>query len=98
MQHELSNSKQQAAWASSMRRSNPAASMEDQSTIQQINLEEILKAARVAASMYSKEWIPRQISGDVASERPSQEMPNEEEHSQTSREEMDRADEPKKHQ
>ncbi|KAJ1155943.1 hypothetical protein NDU88_008668 [Pleurodeles waltl] len=72
--------------------------MEDQGTIHQIDLEEILKAARQVASMDSKEWILRQIKGEGAGEQPSQEVPNEEGHTETTKEEIDGADKPTKQQ
>ncbi|KAJ1137560.1 hypothetical protein NDU88_003958 [Pleurodeles waltl] len=72
--------------------------MENQGTIQEIDLEETLKAAREAASTHSKEWIPRQIRGEGAGEQPPQEEHIEEGHNEAARQEMDLAEEPKKHQ
>ncbi|KAJ1172183.1 hypothetical protein NDU88_004033 [Pleurodeles waltl] len=59
--------------------------MEDRGSIQQIDLQEILKGAREVASTHSKEWILRQIREERAGKRPSEEAPNDEGHSETTR-------------
>ncbi|KAJ1160978.1 hypothetical protein NDU88_001467 [Pleurodeles waltl] len=69
--------------------------MEDRGSIQQINLEEILKAAREAASTDTEEWILRQIRGEGTGDRPSQEALNKEGDGKTTREKMEAVEEPK---
>ncbi|KAJ1145021.1 hypothetical protein NDU88_011313 [Pleurodeles waltl] len=70
--------------------------MEGQGTIQQANLEEIIKAAKEAAATQSKEWILSQIRGEGPEEQAMHEVHSESGSTETAREEEAASKEPRK--
>ncbi|KAJ1130332.1 hypothetical protein NDU88_008685 [Pleurodeles waltl] len=76
---------------------NSPDSMEKQGTMQEINLKEIIRAAREAASMHGKEWIQKQIGGG-ASKWPPHEERMKEGPSEAARDQLELAKWPKEQQ
>ncbi|KAJ1103865.1 hypothetical protein NDU88_001286 [Pleurodeles waltl] len=72
--------------------------MENHGENQELNIEEIIKAAREAAATHSKDWILKQIRGNGASEVPTQEGHTGDRTSGGARDEEDPQSEAKKRQ
>ncbi|KAJ1172321.1 hypothetical protein NDU88_004168 [Pleurodeles waltl] len=70
--------------------------MDSQTTSQQSDLEEILKAARKAAATKNKDWVLRKIMGEGASKREEHNEPSDEGSIELTREEMDAWEKPNK--